>query len=124
MSLQSRRDNIITSLKLTKKQRDKLFKYPERDQDELIGQILINPELTDQILKEGKTDWDSCVYEELIASNIKSEIPQDVEIQEGAFECHKCHSKKCTYYQLQTRSADEGMTTYVTCSTCKNRWRF
>ena len=30
---------------------------------------------------------------------------------------------KCTYYQLQTRSADEPMTTFVTCLNCGNRWR-
>ena len=39
------------------------------------------------------------------------------------FTCHKCKSKKCTYYQMQTRSADEPMTTFVSCLECGNRWR-
>lgn len=39
------------------------------------------------------------------------------------FTCWKCKSKKCTYYQLQTRSADEPMTTFVTCLDCGNRWK-
>jgi transcription elongation factor S-II len=39
------------------------------------------------------------------------------------FTCSKCKSKKCTYYELQTRSADESMTTYVTCLNCGNRWK-
>jgi transcription elongation factor S-II len=43
---------------------------------------------------------------------------------EGIFKCRKCNSKKTTYYQLQTRSADEPMTTYVTCTNCGNRWKF
>lgn len=43
---------------------------------------------------------------------------------EGAFKCRKCGSKKTTYYQLQTRSADEPMTTYVTCLGCDNHWKF
>lgn len=43
---------------------------------------------------------------------------------EGIFKCRKCGSKKTTYYQLQTRSADEPMTTYVTCTNCDNRWKF
>lgn len=43
---------------------------------------------------------------------------------EGIFKCRKCGSKKTTYYQLQTRSADEPMTTYVTCTQCENRWKF
>lgn len=39
------------------------------------------------------------------------------------FTCSKCKSKQCTHYQLQTRSADEPMTTFVTCINCGNRWR-
>ena len=39
------------------------------------------------------------------------------------FKCWKCKSKKCTYYQLQTRSADEPMTTFVTCINCGKRWK-
>ena len=39
------------------------------------------------------------------------------------FTCGKCKSKRCSYYQLQTRSADEPMTTFVTCIDCGNRWK-
>jgi transcription elongation factor S-II len=39
------------------------------------------------------------------------------------FTCRKCKNNKCTYYQMQTRSADEPMTTFVTCITCGNRWK-
>ena len=39
------------------------------------------------------------------------------------FKCGKCKKKKCTYYELQTRSADEGMTTFITCLTCGNFWK-
>ena len=40
------------------------------------------------------------------------------------FKCGKCGKRKCTYYQMQTRSADEPMTTFVTCTVCNNRWKF
>lgn len=49
---------------------------------------------------------------------------------EGMFECSKCrrnkaaNTKRTTYYQMQTRSADEPMTTFVTCHECGNRWKF
>lgn len=39
--------------------------------------------------------------------------------------CSGCKQKtKCDYYQLQTRSADEPMTTFVTCLECDKRWKF
>lgn len=41
---------------------------------------------------------------------------------EGAFKCKKCGSEKTSYYQMQTRSADEPMTTFVQCE-CGNRWK-
>jgi len=39
------------------------------------------------------------------------------------FRCGKCKQSKTTYYQLQTRSADEPMTTFITCTNCGNRWK-
>ncbi|PIO26188.1 hypothetical protein AB205_0115840, partial [Aquarana catesbeiana] len=39
------------------------------------------------------------------------------------FSCGKCKMKNCTYTQVQTRSADEPMTTFVFCNTCGNRWK-
>lgn len=40
------------------------------------------------------------------------------------FKCGRCGKRKCTYYQMQTRSADEPMTTFVTCVICQKRWKF
>ncbi|KAG8506688.1 Transcription elongation factor A protein 3, partial [Galemys pyrenaicus] len=39
------------------------------------------------------------------------------------FRCSKCKKKNCTYNQVQTRSADEPMTTFVLCNECGNRWK-
>lgn len=40
-------------------------------------------------------------------------------------DCKRCHKKtNCDYYQLQTRSADEPMTTFVTCLECDYKWKF
>lgn len=38
--------------------------------------------------------------------------------------CGKCKKRNCTYNQLQTRSSDEPMTTFVLCNECGNRWKF
>lgn len=49
-------------------------------------------------------------------------------VQEGTktdmFVCGRCKGRACTYNQLQTRSADEPMTTFVFCMECGNRWKF
>ena len=39
------------------------------------------------------------------------------------FKCRKCFSRSCSYYEVQTRSADEPMTQFITCLQCKNRWK-
>jgi transcription elongation factor S-II len=40
------------------------------------------------------------------------------------FTCNKCGQNKTTYFQMQTRSADEPMTTFVTCCNCGHHWKF
>ena len=41
----------------------------------------------------------------------------------GLFRCGKCRGYKTTFYQMQTRSADEPMTVFITCHTCNIRWK-
>lgn len=48
---------------------------------------------------------------------------KDDEEYEGLLTCPKCKSKKTTYYQMQTRSADEPATNFCSCA-CGHRWRF
>ena len=45
------------------------------------------------------------------------------EAMTDVYKCGRCNSRKCTYYELQTRSADEAMTIFITCLNCGNRWR-
>ena len=47
---------------------------------------------------------------------------KDVTIS-SLFRCGKCKKKECTYYSMQTRSADEGETVFVSCLACGNRWK-
>ena len=39
------------------------------------------------------------------------------------FKCRKCGSRSCSYYEFQTRSADEPMTQFITCLDCNNNWK-
>jgi len=52
-----------------------------------------------------------------------SQMAKDNAAETDQFKCGRCNQRKCKYYQMQTRSADEPMTTFVTCTNCGNRWR-
>lgn len=40
------------------------------------------------------------------------------------FKCGKCGERRCTVAQMQTRSADEPMTVFVTCQECGHTFKF
>lgn len=45
------------------------------------------------------------------------------EEETGLYKCAKCKSKNTSFVTLQTRSADEPMTIFITCKQCDNRWK-
>lgn len=53
----------------------------------------------------------------------KNLYEEKAEAMTDQFKCSRCKSRECTYYELQTRSADEAMTTFITCINCGNRWK-
>ena len=65
--------------------------------------------------------WEERIAEKKVRDEFKYTPRQEASTDQ--FTCRKCKSKQCTYYQLQTRSADEPMTTFVTCIACGCRWR-
>ena len=65
-------------------------------------------------------------WKDLIERKIKrdeSKYSNRLEASTDMFTCSKCKSKKCTYYELQTRSADEPATIFVTCLNCGKNWK-
>ena len=66
--------------------------------------------------------WKNLLEEKKIKD--ENRFTPKIEASTDDFTCGRCKSKKCTYYQLQTRSADEPMTTFVTCIDCGNRFKF
>ncbi len=68
--------------------------------------------------------WNNRVYD-TIRINIDEEdqfAVKPFEIEEGVLEC-KCGSRRTISFQRQTRSADEGSTTFAHCVECGTRWR-
>ena len=95
-----------------------------------------NPDFKDKI-KENKLDIDNIanlstydifpdIWKSLINDRIqKDKLKYDLkpEAMTDAFKCRKCSGRSCSYYEVQTRSADEPMTQFINCLDCGNRWR-
>ena len=52
-----------------------------------------------------------------------SKCDKKVGASTAMFTCSRCQSKNCTYYEMQTRSADEPATIFITCLNCDKHWR-
>ena len=52
-----------------------------------------------------------------------SKVNDNIQASTDMYTCKKCKSKRCTYYEMQTRSADEPATIFVTCLDCGKHWR-
>jgi transcription elongation factor S-II len=65
--------------------------------------------------------WEKLLEEKRIRDD--NRYAPKLEASTDNFTCGRCKSKKCTYYQLQTRSSDEPMTCFVTCLSCGASWK-
>jgi len=66
-------------------------------------------------------------WAEMIAEKMKrdkNKFETQIAASTDLFTCRKCKGNQCTFYQLQTRSSDEGITTFVQCLCCNARWKF
>lgn len=63
------------------------------------------------------------IYERLAARELRKMAVSHKDAPDGAYTCRACKSKKTQYTCLQTRSADEPMSIYVSCLQCGKRWK-
>ena len=66
-------------------------------------------------------NWTYLIERKTKIDKIKKEFKP--EAMTDQFKCRKCGSRSTSYYEVQTRSADEPMTTFVNCLDCGNRWK-
>lgn len=107
------------SLAITRNLQNTQTRLLERVKRGFVQSVKIVNMTPDEIWPGGP--WD-LKRKEILAKEL-SKIGQEETPSDGLFTCAKCKSKKTTYYQLQTRSADEPMTTFVTCLNCNKRWK-
>jgi len=65
--------------------------------------------------------WKEILDREILRTKSAYE-PQAVAMTDR-YTCGKCKKNRCSYYELQTRSADEPMTMFITCLHCGHRWK-
>jgi len=85
-----------------------------------IDKWVLNPESTNHY------EWEPEYWEPYLEENRKKDARSNTEnliATTDTFTCSKCKSNKCTYTQAQTRSADEGITTFITCLVCDKKWK-
>jgi len=93
---------------------------------EFKNKILTNQIDVDNIGKLSVYDIYPEIWKELFDNKIKRDkLKYEIkpEAMTDVFKCRKCNSRSCSYYEVQTRSADEPMTQFINCLDCGNRWR-
>ena len=125
-----------SSRKVVKKWDNQYFVQIYIDRLRSIYLNLKNPEILEQIQTEAiqahtvafmtHQEMRPDKWKELIEEKAKrdaNKFETNVEASTDTFTCRKCKQNKCTYYQMQTRSADEPSTTFVQCLNCGQRWK-
>lgn len=61
--------------------------------------------------------------EELAMKREAKMLEVDKSMATDMFKCNRCGKRQCTFYEMQTRSADEPMTQFIRCLNCGKQWR-
>ena len=90
----------------------------------MINQGISNPF---EYLTKDKTGWNSVLFNEQVEKERKDiiNLQKPLDVSDGLYQCPACKSKKTHHYSRQMRSADEPMTTVITCANtdCQYRWK-
>lgn len=68
-----------------------------------------------------KSKWNERIEHQKLIE--KRQIEGNKSMATDQFLCKRCHKRECTYYEMQTRSADEPMTIFINCLNCGQNWR-
>jgi transcription elongation factor S-II len=94
--------------------------------DDLLQQIKNHDILPQNVAFMTHQEMNPAHWKKLIDQKIKrdaNKFSNKIRASTDMFTCRKCKGSKCTYYELQTRSADEPATIFVTCLDCGKNWK-
>jgi transcription elongation factor S-II len=100
--------------------------YINLKNEEILKQIQTNQLLPQTFAFMTHQEINSSRWKQLIEKKLKvdaNKYSNNIQASTDMFTCRKCKSKKCTYYELQTRSADEPATIFITCLDCGKNWK-
>lgn len=118
--------NKSTTFKYKNQVRSRVFNLKDKKNPSLRENVLCGVIAPDKLAvmtsEEMASDDVKRQREAFVKEGIDGSMLAKVEgTKTSAFKCGKCGKKNTTYNQLQTRSADEPMTTFVMCNECGNR---
>jgi len=118
-----------TSQKYKNQVRSRVFNLKDKKNPALRQNLLLGLVTAERLAKmtseEMANDETKAEREKFTKEGIDSSRLAVVEgTKTDLLKCGKCQKRNCTYNQIQTRSADEPMTTFVLCNECGNRWKF
>lgn len=95
--------------------------YDDLDDEETIIETYI-----EDVIKKGKLGWEHASFNNIKQNQQEQDdyILNPFEAEEGVVECKKCGSSKVYSVSVQTRAADEPMTTMAQCTVCKTKWSY
>lgn len=94
---------------------------PHFKQKILSGEIKIDQISNLSVYDIYPENWSQLLDEKIKRDKLKYEMKPTAMTDQ--FKCRKCSSRSCSYYEVQTRSADEPMTQFITCLDCGCRWK-
>ncbi|XP_023560100.1 transcription elongation factor A protein 2 isoform X3 [Octodon degus] len=123
------RDVGNTDMKYKNRVRSRISNLKDAKNPELRRNVLCGAITPQQIAVMTSEEMASDELKEIRKAMTKEAIREHQMARTGGtqtdlFTCGKCRKKNCTYTQVQTRSSDEPMTTFVVCNECGNRWKF
>jgi transcription elongation factor S-II len=100
----------------------------DNDRDVAVQQRLLAGTLRPAELVEQKPDDERWIAARETADKLREAARTDLASRgvcsrTDLFTCSKCKKRDCSYFELQTRSADEPMTIFASCLVCGHRWR-